>query len=288
LINSALAAGFTGRFLIGYRDVLPPWIKSLGKISELEFAVKERRITFFQATPARHLGFHKPFALLSALETYPEIDVIYYADPDVAVLAPWKFFSDWVQNGIALVQDGSFPQVSQFHPWRRVWGALLQEAGMDSFPISSCAYANSGFIGLRRADEQFIEKWAKITLCHEAGGENTTSFSMNERWKAVTGDQDLLAATTMAWSEPISMLGPEAMGFTGHYFILSHATESPKPWAKSQLLQALRGAAPTQASKRYLRFSEAPIRSVSKRKMLAQKLDFMAAQLIARFYRRPS
>ena len=121
LVNSSIASGFKGRFLIGFRDKLPPWTSSLTQASDNEFVAESCRLTFFREQPTRHLGYQKPFAILSSFQRHADIDVIYYADPDITFQAPWAFFDSWWESGICLVQDCNFPHVHENHPWRTEW-----------------------------------------------------------------------------------------------------------------------------------------------------------------------
>ena len=233
LVNSAVAVGFDGLFIVGYRDRLPPWVQTLTSVGSEAYAVAKTRINFYREEAPRHLGYQKPFSALKIFDRFPEIDMLFYADPDITFLAPWSFFKDWANLGIALVEDSNFPRVQPNHPWRAVWKNLLSVAGLEADSVKSDSYANSGFFGISRRDRDFLKIWAEVTLAYEASGKSTMSFQMVNRWEGVVGDQDLQAAAMMAWTGPSSIMGPEAMGFTGHYFILSHAIESPKPWAKS-------------------------------------------------------
>ena len=286
LINSAIAAGFDGSFIVGYRDNRPPWVQTLKAVADEEYMVGENRLIFYQVDAERHLGYHKPFAALELLDRFPEIERLFYADPDVTFIAPWQFFENWVNLGMALVEDSNFPRVALNHPWRAIWRELLDRAGLKTSGTERESYANSGFFGVTRRDHDLLKAWTDLTLAFEAGGESTGTFDMVERWKGVVGDQDLLAAVMMSWAGPVSIMGPEAMGFTGYYFILSHAIESPKPWEKSYFLGALNGVPPTPAADKFLKAVAGAIQPYSKNDYLLRRLDFKAAKLVARVWRR--
>ena len=286
LINSAISIGFDDLFVVAYRGGLPPWVQTLTAVGSEEYAVAKTRISFCREEASRHFGYNKPFFALNIFERFPEIDMLFYADPDIVFVAPWKFFQEWANLGIALVEDSNFPRVQPNHPWRAVWKNLLNQAGIESIGGESDSYANSGFFGISRRDQDFLKLWAKVTLAYEASGRSTKGFQMANRWEGVVGDQDLQAAAMMAWTGPLSIMGPEAMGFTGHYFILSHAIETPKPWAKSYFLNSLRGVAPTVAGNNFLRSASGAIRSFSKTDLFLRRLDFRAAQLVSRVWKR--
>jgi hypothetical protein len=286
LINSALASGFTGRFVVGFRDKLPPWTALLQKQGDSTFSISGRQITFYREDPPRHLGYHKPFAALSILEKFPEIETLYYADPDITLLAPWEFFIRWASPGLGVVQDVNFREMDSGHPWRREWEKLIGEAGHAAAEPIGKKYPNGGYFSVTRAQAVFLEIWRDLTLAFERRSGDTNRYRMSARCEAVVSDQDLLAATLLAWQGPVSFLGPEAMGFTGYFFILSHAVESPKPWAKGFLREALRGFAPSRPAKEYLKFSNLFIRTSSRARELMQQCDYRAGQLVSRFYRR--
>jgi hypothetical protein len=92
-----------------------------------------------------------------------------------------------------------------------------------------------------------------------------------------------MAAAMMAYSGRLSFLGPEAMGFTGHYFILSHAIESPKPWNRKFFVQALKGSRPSVASGFFVRNAESPIRtSPSRWDRVRRRVDHACAKIVGR------
>ena len=103
--------------------------------------------------------------------------MLFYADPDITFLAPWKFFQDWANLGIALVEDSNFPRVQPNHPWRAVWKNLLSVAGLEADSVKSDSYANSGFFGISRRDRDFLKIWAEVTLAYEASGKIDHEFS---------------------------------------------------------------------------------------------------------------
>jgi hypothetical protein len=207
---------------------------------------------------------------------------LFYADPDITFIAPWKFFEEWVSCGVALCADSNFPRVSLNHPWRCKWAELIAAAGLEVTNRLE-DYPNSGFFGIRRQDGAFLDRWIDLTEAFERQGGNTRAFLLSERTESTTGDQDLMAATMMTYSGPVSFLGQEAMGFNGHYFILSHAIESPKPWNKKFLLQALKGSRPSVASGFFVRNADSPIRtSPSRWEHVRRRIDHACAKLVGR------
>ena len=130
-------------------------MQTLTAVGSEEYAVGKTRISFDREEASRHFGYNKPFFALNIFERFPEIDMLFYADPDIVFVAPWKFFQEWANLGVALVEDSNFPRVQPNHPWRAVWKNLLNQAGIESSGGESDSYANSGFFGISRRDKTF-------------------------------------------------------------------------------------------------------------------------------------
>jgi hypothetical protein len=283
LINSLVRAEFSGSIFVGYRDELPPWRNQLEGDGQEFFRLGACEIHFFKCDPDRHLGYHKPFVARELLAKHPDTSALFYADPDITFIAPWQFFEDWVACGVALCADSNFPRVSLNHPWRREWAELIAASKLKVESNALEDYANSGFFGVRREDIAFLDRWVELTETFERQGGNTRGFTLSERTRGITGDQDILAATMMVYPGRLSFLGPEAMGFTGHHFILSHAIESPKPWNGNFVLRALRGTRPSVASGFFVRNADSPIRTSSSRwDYLRRRVDHACAKLVGR------
>lgn len=286
MINSAIASGFRGHVLIFHREKnLPHWTTRLSPTGQNSFEVAGCQIDFHRSNPPRHFGYHKPFAALEALKTFPDCDAVIYADPDIAFLAPWVFFTNWFSQGVAYCLDSNFPYLPADHPWRAAWRRLFTAAtGKDTH---SCpTYPNSGFFAVRRSDSAFLEDWAKLTSTFETQNGNTKSFSMSQRHLPVTGDQDLMAATLMGWNGPLSSLGPEGMGFTGHHFLLSHDIAPVKAWNCNFIIDALRGFPPSKSSSFFFQFCNSPIAIYTPNELLRKKVALQIAKAIGRIWKR--
>ena len=96
------------------------------------------------------------------LATNPDTSALFYADPDITFIAPWKFFEEWVSCGVALCADSNFPRVSLNHPWRCKWAELIAAAGLEVTNRLE-DYPNSGFFGIRRQDGAFLDRWIDLT-----------------------------------------------------------------------------------------------------------------------------
>ena len=286
LINSAVHSGFEGTFLVGYRDAPPPWLAQLERVREGVYAVGGCELECFRCDPGRHLTYHKPFAALELLEARAELDTIFYADPDVLFLAPWAYFEKWVGCGVTLCLDANFPFVGRHHPWRKDWGGIIDRAQLKTVNTTT-RYYNAGFFGLRRKDIGLLKNWAILTERFEEEGGSTAAMDTANFVVSVRSDQELLAAAAMTF-EDISEIGQEGMGFNGHYCILSHAVESPKPWVQNNLRTALAGRGVSVACSLFWDYCEHPILIRSPRALRIKKLSVKLAKLLSRFYRRPT
>lgn len=282
LINSAIVSGFKGRFFVGYRDALPPWVGALNRLREEVYLVDSCELVFFRCDPARHLTYHKPFAALKILENYPDLDTVFYADPDVLFLAPWLYFEKWVGSGVALCLDANFPVMGAFHPWRCDWRKMIASAQL-TVDNETTSYYNGGFFGAKREDAALLENWAALTTGFEQQGGRTDAMDTANFLISVRSDQELLAAAAMTFSR-ISELGHEGMGFNGHCCILSHAIEPKKPWTCNFLREAFSAVPASRASKYFMQYTQAPIQLYTKNQYRMKMANLRLSQLVSRFY----
>lgn len=285
LINSAIRSGFSGPICLFHRGPLPPWTESLDRVGDCSWQVANCRITFHRLEIDSYFAYHKPFAARMALDLHPECDSVIYADPDVNVIAPWQHIEDWISRGVAYCLDANFPYLPEFHPWRIRWRNLYRSA-LGREPANCSTYPNSGFVSVRERDSAFLDDWIAITQQFAIEGGNKQKVRLSDRYLPVVGDQDLMAAALMGWQGAQSVLGPEGMGFNGHYIWLSHDIGQIKPWIRPFLRQALQGFPPSQAARFYLDFASGPIRSFSPDQLRVRWLSYRAAQIISRFWRR--
>ena len=286
LINSALRHGFDGRIALYHNEPrLPRWTSQLVATGPETFRSGDIKISFHRLNAPRHFGYEKPFAMCEALETHPDCDSVIYADPDVLFLAPWGFFENWISQGVAYCLDSQFPYLPAQHPWRAEWRKLVTDAtGLTTRSVGN--YPNSGFVALPRTQIAFLELWKTLTKFYEQHGGDTSSFCLEERHRAIVGDQDLMAAALMAWSGPESILGPEGMGFTEYYFALCHDIGRPKAWKRNFAREAIQGVKPSRGSALFQDYSQSPIALFSQKEFNSRKFSFRMAQAISRLWKR--
>jgi hypothetical protein len=71
-------------------------------------------------------------------------DLLCYFDPDITVKCRWSFFEEWVQHGLALVEDATFPYLPSDHPLRFEWMEIAKSAQLTEKRRPS-RYYNGGF-----------------------------------------------------------------------------------------------------------------------------------------------
>ncbi|HEY0175322.1 MAG TPA: hypothetical protein VGC08_03025 [Pedobacter sp.] len=283
LINSLVNSKFDGLVLIGYRGDLPLWTSQLTTSDTGQgYLVGSVRVKFERIDTRMHFGYYKPTFIDHVFNTYPSADQVYYFDPDIVINAPWKFFHDWAEAGIALCLDLSFPYVHENHPWRNEWKKMAGADGRYFNPIDY--YVNSGFIGIKRSDRLLIERWIDLTRKYDALKGDLTLFE-KDGFRSFKGDQDLLnAAITVSSDLVFSIIGKEGMGFVQPAYLMTHAIDSIKPWKKKFVRQLiLSGKKPNLFEKNYFRYCNSPIRVYTKSQMKLKRFDLQLSAALGRF-----
>lgn len=283
LFNSLANNGFTGQFVIGYRERagMPP--KALEVLSK---DVKDK-IEWMQLDAPIHFGNYKPWFMQSVFDRYPQARKVTYMDPDIVCLAPFDWLDSWSDGGPAVCADVNWMMPAD-HPTRRAW-----------VEISGCVpqrklneYFNSGFLSLRRQDAVFLQLWADLIQRVGAqdnpleGMGNIADWRKGGRWMPFfSPNQDTLNLALMLWERELTTLGPDVMGFAAKG-ILPHALGSDKPWRKRYIRSALRGRSPTQADKAFWRYISSPVCPYSQTRILFTRVAISISAAIGRFYRR--
>jgi len=168
------------------------------------------------------------------------------------------------------------------HPWRNFWRNWAASVNIDCSAPQEY-YANSGFFIASRQSRSLLNKWQEVVEARENQEPGSTgSFKDGQRGVDPTaGDQDALAIAMMADPTTLSWVGPEGMGFTGEYFILSHAAEKQKPWDKRPLLEAIvHRKKVTECFKHWLRYTTNPAQVLSSREERMMRWSTFAAKTI--------
>lgn len=282
LINSLYNSNYNGLVYVGYRDNLPPWLPQLNYGGNDYYYVGLTKIKFKKILSEMHFGYYKCSFLKDTINSYVSASKIYYFDPDIVITAPWNFFSNWVENGVALCLDNCFHFVHNNHPWRNDWRklALVNE---ESNNTSVDYYVNSGFIGLRRSEFILIDRWIDVTEKYKQAGGDVSTFE-KDGFRSFKGDQDLLnAAITISADINFSIIGKEGMGFTQPAYLMSHAVSNIKPWKKNFLGYVIKyGIKPNDAEKKSLNFYKYPICILPRKKLALKKFNLKIASIVGR------
>lgn len=290
LVNSLYRNGFRGTVFAGYRGALPPWANSTSTGSgTTDFDVGGGcRIRFLLLDTSLHLTSYKPIFMRQMFtEFLRDEDILCYFDPDITVKCRWSFFEEWVQNGLALVEDATFPYLPSDHPLRFQWMEIARSAQLTE-KRSLSRYYNGGFVGVPGRVRKVLEVWESLLEAAKVFGYDTTQLASTDRtspWQAA--DQDLLNIAVMTTDVPTSTLGPDGMDFSGGGYVMSHAVNSPKPWARQYMRSTVSGRPPTLADKGFWDNAEHPIRLFPESTVRKRKVALKAAIAFGRVWHRP-
>lgn len=296
LTNSLYYQGFRGVVWAGYRGVLPHWAKPLTEGQGYqELSVAEGCvIRFINLTTPKFFTFYKPEFMSQLWESYcPDVEALFYFDPDIVNKCRWGFYEEWVNRGITLCEDG-YPEMSRNHPRRLGWLEFVGPRGYTCHQKLDRSY-NGGFIGLKQGQKSLLSLWQELTEIFEAEGYLNVSDSHHVGDRArglytypyVRDDQDVLNLALMLTSYPLSTFGPEGMDFGRPGSIMSHSAGSLiKSWQKPMICKALGGVPPTLTDKLYYRSIQTPIQLYSRSKLIQIKIAIRCGAAIGRFVRR--
>jgi hypothetical protein len=302
LANSLYKQGYKGSIYAGYRGSFPPWAytakedKTLNWKDGRTFEVEEGlQIHFLPLDTNYHLTNYKPDFMLRLLAGPVSFtQSIFYFDPDIIITAPWTFFETWVDSGVALCEDVNSP-LSEFHPRRVAWRDYFSKEGFN-LAFKDSTYANGGFIGLSKKDEDFLKVWQRVqeSMAPVIGGLNRSSLIGIPLPKEASGpfapfsktDQDALNATVEVWEGIISIIGKEGMAFKPGAALMPHALGQPKPWNYKPLIKALTGRSPRLAERQYWLVANSYIVTHSSTLVRFRRFSITLAALLGRFYRK--
>lgn len=287
LLNSLVASGFKGVFVIGWRGARPPWIETLERSASGECNIMGIRVILEELRTPWLLAHVKPHFMLDVLERLvPDADSVCYADPDIVVDCPWAFFESWMARGVALCEDCCYPTMSRHHYLRLCWQEFARERiGVGVDPSIERDY-NSGFVGLRRKDAAFLKTWRKAMDELERAGVPLEHLKPGTRLDPFFGtDQDMMNVAAMVHGGMLATLGPEGMGFSEVMTVMWHAVESPKPWRRQFIWDLLCTGRPVPRTHRqYWKYASGPVKAWTPRQLMFRRLDLRIAIMLSRFY----
>ncbi|CAH1001341.1 hypothetical protein LEM8419_02242 [Neolewinella maritima] len=249
LLNSVVAQGtHIDKVIVGYREALPDWLPPLqnsqhGKSFSTPSGLQ---VELVELNGSLHMVHEKPKWFLHVTETLaPDASEYYFFDSDIVVNSRMSFYGEWARQGIALCGDVNF-HFHRYHPIRKQWAAIARAQGREVVNELD-EYYNSGFLGWTRETKQFIHDWndAFAMLSPHSGDMN--QFRVFDRTAVVLStNQDSLNLAAMITEQPISPIGPEAMGFI-YGLRLMHHPIGPKPWTRNFIPEFFAGRPPREA-----------------------------------------
>jgi hypothetical protein len=288
LINSLSAHGFKGTVFAGYRGTLPPWASLTDPAGTVKIT-QDIAITFVPLTTTIHLTNYKPDFILDLWQNHcPDVDAIFYFDPDIVIKCRWSFFEEWTDAGVAVCRDinGDMPDT---HPIRHMWRRILSPLDI-TFVRSMDLYVNGGFVGVAKTQKNFLALWKNVlALMNEQGISLNSLYLGNRAIPFAFPDQDALNIACMAHSGDLSTFGADGMGFqwgSGGY-LMSHAVGGEKPWRKAFLKNLItQYLKPSFADRAFFLHLGGPIQLSSVPTLKRKKLDFKITCILGRYFGR--
>ena len=152
------------------------------------------------------------------------------------------FFGEWVKQGIALCED-LFCDMSSNHPHRKQWEAFANKSGLVVNKKLE-RYYNSGFLGWSKSDSVFINEWCQcFNVLASEGGDLKMFREFGFTYPVSSANQDSLNLAAMFTNQPLSTVGPFAMGFQRGRYLMSHPIVL-KPWRRKFFIEFLKGKPP--------------------------------------------
>ena len=296
LVNSLHRAGFRGEVFAGYRGAMPPWagaaesVPLYGWPDARSLKVAEGLVlVFLPLDTDYHLTNYKADFMLALIDAPARgADALFYLDPDICVVHPWRYFEEWVTCGVALCEDVNSP-LPENHPRRVGWRRYYAQHGL-TLSFRTPQHVNGGFVGVHRNDRTFLLSWKQtMDLMAAEIGSLSLALTSNASYRS-TGfadcfdrtDQDALNAAVEATAQPVSVIGQEAMAFKAGSALLPHAIGGPKPWQANHLRAALAGVPPGPAHKAYWAHVDGPISPYTERALSQKRLALKLASAIGR------
>ncbi len=289
LCNSLFQQGYRGAVWVGYRGGLPDWAAAANGAEPRwkELAVEDGFTVRFVALDGTwHLGNCKPsFARRILDELAPEAGALFYFDSDIVVRARWSFFEEWIGYGVALVQDMWDPGMLPSHIFKKRWKAHAARLGYQCRDVPG--YFNSGFVGLRRADDRLLTVWQDVVASiPSAGGDMRRLKLDDENHLFAKMDQDALNVAVMAANVEIATGNLEMMEIYPWGAVMAHAMLFEKPWKRNYIADAVQGYPPGRPHLEYWRNVDGPIRPYSRGRLAAKRAAVAAARVIGRIHHR--
>ena len=293
LINSLVSVGFEGKIIILYGDKLPFWERQLVKKNE-SYYIKDNQdieILLRKIEADIHLAYYKPYMIYNLMEEFPESNLFYF-DPDVTVIGDWTFYENWVNCGVALCLDQCYPIMPFHHPFKIDYQNLFGSLGYELVNPNEY-YINSGFIGVTPEYKPLIKCWMDFTQHLKDEGHylyglmvpSIQTYHASKRLNTICGDQDIINAALLYTKLPLSIMGQEAMGFTGAGYTMLHNTRNPKTWKRNFIREfVVSGLRFTPNDKSYLSNSITPLDLYSGNQRFILNMNKIITKILQRIF----
>ncbi|THH39286.1 hypothetical protein [Neolewinella litorea] len=246
LLNSMARHGtYVDKVIVGYREALPDWLPPLASSRHGQSFTTSGgvEVELVELNGSLHMVHEKPKWFLHVTEVLaPEATEYFFFDSDIVINTRMDFFGEWVQEGVAICGDVNFV-FNRRHPIRQKWARIAREGGR-TITNELDDYYNSGFLGWTQETKSFIQDWndAFALLAPHSG--NMNEFRVYDRTAVVLStNQDSLNLAMMTTDQPLSLMGPEAMGFI-YGLRLMHHPIGPKPWTRNFTREFFNGKPP--------------------------------------------
>lgn len=262
-INSLYSSGFKGTLWVGYRGLLPGWIKQLSIIKEESSTytvASQFKLVFIEMDICTHFTLYKPDFMLYLLDKHcVDARFLFYFDPDILIKTEWAYFENWAKHGIALCEDINSP-LSISSPLRCDWNYYFSKHGI-MLSSKDNIYVNGGFIGLSLACFSFLEEWKQIQDVIAPDLPTMDQLHTTDRSHPFNKlDQDALNIAKDSTALILSVSNKESMDFSPGGEVMSHAIGASKPWTKNFILNLLKtGNRPTATDCLFFKFLKFPI-----------------------------
>ncbi len=275
LLNSLVAAGFRGLFVVGLKGTANGWL--LNPNRGLPAGV---RVELVPVDSPRHLAHLKPrFGLRVLDELAPASRAAIYLDPDIVLRATWPEFEQrCLPHGAVCADQSTPPWIETPQPWLDFAAAATGRA----VPVTGL-YINSGFVAVPRASRPLLAVWDALIEGCVARGFDASSFTWNGKrdWPFFFVDQDMLNLALRVAGTPVWIGGPETMDFAPGGNFLSHAISTPKPWDRWYLPRALARRKLRRCDIAFWNHVAQPIPAVPFISRTLHQIDLRLARLIA-------
>ncbi len=290
LLNSLVDhGGCIDKVIAGYRYDLPTWLPPLTERNGIQTFTLPSGIVVDLVKldgDGLHMVHEKPAWCLNVQENLaPEADEYYFFDSDITIDNRMSFYSEWLEEGVAICGDVNFV-FDATHPARKKWAKAAEAAG-HRIVNNIDSYYNSGFLGWRNDQKQFIHDWMEASRILSAYSGDMKQFRVHDRtYMVLSTNQDGLNLAIMITEEPISLVGPDGMGFTFGMQLMQHPI-GKKPWKRNFILDFIKGYPPRKGDLTFWKAANgselAPYSAFTvRRKVVTVKL----LKLFARFYQR--